>query len=157
MSITIYIDADACAVKEETYKVALRHGLHVYVISNSYLQIPASPSITRIIVGAGADVADDWIVDHIEAGDIVITGDIPLAARVLLGKAYAIAPYGQAFTGDSIGLALAQRSLMEHLRSTGEITGGPPPFSPQNRSRFLQALDQTIVREIRKRQQAEAG
>lgn len=151
MTIKIYVDADACPVKEEVYKVASRYGLHSFVIANSYMQIPASPLITRIIVDAGADVADDWIVAHVVAGDIVVTSDIPLAARVLAKEAHALAPYGRPFTPDSIGMALAQRSLMEHIRSTGETTGGPPPFSPANRSRFLQMLDQTIVREKRKR------
>ncbi|RTL83022.1 MAG: YaiI/YqxD family protein [Hyphomicrobiales bacterium] len=151
MTIRIYIDADACPVKEETYKVAIRYGLQTFVISNSFMQIPPSPLIARIVVNAGPDVADDWIAEHVVAGDVVITSDIPLAARVLAKKAHAIAPYGRPFTEDSIGLALAQRSLMEHIRSTGETTGGPPPFSAANRSRFLQALDQTIARERRKR------
>lgn len=151
MTIKIYIDADACPVKEETYKVAIRYGLHTVVVSNSFMQIPSSPLISRIIVTAGPDVADDWIAEHIVAGDVVVTSDIPLAARVLAKEAHAIAPYGPAFTEDSIGLALAQRSIMEHIRSTGETTGGPPPFSSANRSRFLQALDQTIARERRKR------
>ena len=151
MTIKIYVDADACPVKEEVYKVASRYGLHSFVIANSYMQIPASPLITRIIVDAGADVADDWIVAHVVAGDIVVTSDIPLAARVLAKEAHALAPYGRPFTLDSIGMALAQRSLMEHIRSTGETTGGPPPFSPANRSRFLQMLDQTIAHEKRKR------
>jgi uncharacterized protein YaiI (UPF0178 family) len=151
MTIKIYIDADACPVKEETYKVAARYGLHTFVVSNSFMQIPLSPLIARIIVGAGADVADDWIAEQVVAGDVVVTNDIPLAGRVLAKKAHAIAPYGRAFTEDSIGLALAQRSLMEHIRSTGEITGGPPPFSSANRSRFLQALDQAITREQRRR------
>jgi uncharacterized protein YaiI (UPF0178 family) len=151
MTIKIYIDADACPVKEETYKVAIRYGLHTVVVSNSFMQIPSSPLISRIIVTAGPDVADDWIAEHIVAGDVVVTSDIPLAARVLAKEAHAIAPYGRAFTEDSIGLALAQRSIMEHIRSTGETTGGPPPFSSANRSRFLQALDQTIARERRKR------
>ena len=151
MTIKIYIDADACPVKEETYKVATRFGLQTFVVSNSYMQIPISPLIARIIVKPGADIADDWIVEHVVASDVVITNDIPLAARVLAKDAHAIAPYGRAFTEDSIGLALAQRSLMEHVRSTGETTGGPPPFSLANRSRFLQALDQTIARERRKR------
>ena len=146
MTIKIYIDADACPVKEETYKVAARYRLQTIVVSNSFMQIPQSPLISRIIVGAGADIADDWIAEQIVAGDVVVTNDIPLAARILAKDAHAIAPYGRAFTEDSIGLALAQRSLMEHIRSTGEITGGPPPFSSANRSRFLQALDQTIVR-----------
>jgi uncharacterized protein YaiI (UPF0178 family) len=151
MTIKIYIDADACPVKEETYKVAARYGLQTFVVSNSFMQIPISPLIARIIVNAGADVADDWIAEHIVASDVVVTSDIPLAARVLAKDAHAIAPYGRAFTEASIGLALAQRSLMEHVRSIGETTGGPPPFSSANRSRFLQALDQTIARERRKR------
>jgi uncharacterized protein len=150
MTIKIYIDADACPVKEETYKVASRYGLRTIVVSNSFMQIPRSPLIARLVVGAGADVADDWIAEQVFAGDVVVTNDIPLAARVLAKGAHAVAPYGHAFTGGSIGLALAQRSLMEHIRSTGEITGGPPPFSSANRSRFLQALDQTIVREQRR-------
>jgi hypothetical protein len=105
--------------------------------------------ISRIIVDAGPDAADDWIADHVLAGDIVITSDIPLAARILAKKAHAIAPYGRSFTEESIGLALAQRSIMEHIRSTGEMTSGPPPFTNANRSRFLQILDQTIVRQKR--------
>lgn len=151
MCIKIYIDADACPVKEEIYKVAGRYGLQSFVIANSYMQIPASPLITRIIVDAGPDVADDWIVEHVLSGDIVVTSDIPLAARVLAREAHALAPYGRPFTQDSIGSDLAQRSLMEHIRSTGETTGGPPPFSPAARSRFLQSLDQIITREKRKR------
>ncbi len=151
MTLKIYIDADACPVKEETYKVAIRYGLQTFVVANSFMQVPASPLITRIVVGAGADVADDWIADNIAAGDVVVTSDIPLAARVLERQAHAIAPYGRPFTEDSIGLALAQRSIMEHIRSTGETTGGPPPFSSANRSRFLQTLDQAIARERRKR------
>ena len=151
MTIKIYIDADACPVKEETYRVAVRYEAPTFVVSNSFIQIPPSPLIVRIVVGAGADVADDWIVEQVLAGDVVVTSDIPLAARVLAKDAHAIAPYGRAFTADSIGLALAQRTLMEHIRSTGEITGGPPPFSSANRSRFLQALDQTVAREKRRR------
>ncbi|MFY9627405.1 MAG: YaiI/YqxD family protein [Methylocystis sp.] len=151
MNIKIYIDADACPVKDETYKVAARYGLQTFVVSNSFMQIPLSPLIAKIIVGAGADVADDWIVEQVVAGDVVVTNDIPLAGRVLEKKAHAIAPYGRAFTNDSIGVALAQRSLMEHIRSTGEITGGPPPFSSANRSQFLQTLDQIITREHRRR------
>ncbi|WP_036286975.1 YaiI/YqxD family protein [Methylocystis sp. ATCC 49242] len=151
MTITIYIDADACPVKDETFKVAARYGLRTFVVSNSFIQIPQSPLIARIIVDAGADIADDWIVERIVPNDVVITSDIPLASRVLAKQAHAIAPYGRAFTEDSIGLALAQRSLMEHIRSTGEITGGPPPFSSADRSRFLQTLDLTIARERRRR------
>ncbi len=151
MTIKIYIDADACPVKDETYKVALRYGLRTFVVSNSFMQIPMSPLIARIVVNAGADAADDWIAEHVVPGDVVVTNDIPLAARVLARKAHAIAPHGRAFTDDSIGMALAQRALMEHIRSTGETTGGPPPFRPADRSRFLQVLDQSISRERRKR------
>ena len=151
MIMKIYIDADACPVKEEVYKVAIRYGLQTFVVSNSFIQIPKSPLIARIIVSAGADAADDWIAENIAVGDVVVTSDIPLAARVLQRDAHAVAPYGRPFTADSIGMALAQRSLMEQLRATGETTGGPPPFSSANRSRFLQALDQTIAREMRKR------
>ena len=152
MTIKIYIDADACPVKEETYKVAARYGLQTLVVSNGFIQIPPSPLIARIIVGAGPDVADDWIAEQVVAGDVVVTNDIPLAGRVLAKDAHAVAPCGRAFTEDSIGLALAQRALMDHIRSTGEITGGPPPFSSANRSQFLQALDRTITGEQRRRQ-----
>ncbi|BBU63348.1 UPF0178 protein [Methylosinus sp. C49] len=151
MTIKIYIDGDACPVKDETYKVASRYGLQTFVVANSFMQIPRSPLISRIIVEAGADAADDWIAEQVVAGDVVVTADIPLAARALAKEAHAIAPYGRAFTKDSIGLALAQRSLMEHIRSTGEATGGPPPFSSAARSQFLQALDQAIARERRRR------
>ncbi len=147
MTITIYIDADACPVKDETYKVAARYKLHTFVVSNSFIQIPQSPLISRTIVEAGPDIADDWIAEQVVPGDIVITNDIPLAGRVLTKDGHAIAPNGRPFTKDSIGAALAQRAIMEHIRSTGEITGGPPPFSNANRSQFLQILDQTIVRE----------
>lgn len=150
MTITVYIDADACPVKDETYKVAARYGLHTFVVSNSFIQIPKSPSITRMIVDAGPDIADDWIAEQAVAGDVVITNDIPLAGRVLAKDAHAIAPNGRPFTKDSIGAALAQRSIMEHIRSTGEITGGPPPFSSADRSKFLQSLDETINREKRR-------
>jgi uncharacterized protein YaiI (UPF0178 family) len=147
----IFIDADACPVKDEVYKVAARYGLATFVVSNSFIQIPASPLISRMIVDAGPDVADDWIADQAEPGDIVVTNDIPLADRVLKKDAAAIAPNGRAFTPDSIGQALAQRSIMEHIRSTGEITGGPRPFERGDRSRFLQALDEAVNREKRKR------
>ena len=148
----IFIDADACPVKDEVYKVAARYGLKTFVVSNSFIQIPQSTLIERRIVDAGPDVADDWIAGEAQPGDIVVTNDIPLADRVLKAGAAAIAPNGRAFTADSIGSALAQRSIMEHIRSTGEITGGPRPFAPADRSRFLQALDEAVNRERRKRQ-----
>ena len=146
----IFIDADACPVKDETYKVAARYRLQVVVVSNSFIQIPRSTMIERRIVDAGPDVADDWIAEQTQPGDICVTNDIPLADRVLKAGGAAIAPNGRPFTPDSIGSALAQRSIMEHIRSTGEITGGPRPFAAADRSRFLQALDQAVNHEKRK-------
>lgn len=147
----IFIDADACPVKDETYKVAARYRLKTFVVSNSFMMIPTSPLIERRIVDAGPDVADDWIAAEVRPGDIVVTNDIPLADRVLKAGGAAIAANGRPFTRDSIGSALAQRSIMEHIRSTGEFTGGPRPFASADRSRFLQALDEAVNRERRKR------
>ncbi len=149
--LTIFIDADACPVKDEVYKVAQRYGLKTVVVSNAFMQIPASPLISRMIVDAGPDAADDWIADQAVEGDIVITNDIPLADRVLKIGSHPLSAQGRPFTPDSIGAALAQRALMEHLRSTGEMTGGPRPFDRNDRSRFLQALDQLIQKERRRR------
>lgn len=145
-AIRIFIDADACPVKDETYRVAARYGLKTFVVSNSFMQVPASPLVERIIVDAGPDIADDWIAERTTTGDIVVTNDIPLADRVLKSGAAAIRPNGQPFTPDSIGSALAQRAILEHIRSTGEITGGPRPFGRDDRSRFLQALDLAVQR-----------
>ena len=149
--LTIFIDADACPVKDEVYKVAQRYGLKTIVVSNAFMQIPASPLISRMIVDAGPDAADDWIADQAVEGDVVITNDIPLADRVLKIGGHPLSAQGRPFTPDSIGAALAQRALMEHLRSTGEMTGGPRPFDRNDRSRFLQALDQLIQKERRRR------
>lgn len=148
-AMQIFIDADACPVKDETYKVAARYSLATFVVSNSFIQIPKSPIIARQIVDAGPDAADDWIAEQVQPGDIVITNDIPLADRVLKAGGAAIAPNGRTFTVDSIGSALAQRAIMEHVRSTGEITGGPKPFAVADRSRFLQTLDEAVNRERR--------
>ena len=145
----IFIDADACPVKDEVYKVAGRYGLMTYVVSNSFIRIPTSTLIERRIVEAGPDAADDWIAEEALPGDIVITNDIPLADRALKAGAAAIAPNGRPFTVDSIGAALAQRSIMEHIRSTGEITGGPKGFEAADRSRFLQTLDTAVQRHRR--------
>jgi len=147
----IFIDADACPVKDETYKVAQRYGLKTFVVSNSFIRTPPSPMIEAVVVDAGPDIADDWIAEQAEPGDIVVTNDIPLADRALKKEAAAIAPNGRAFTADSIGQALASRAVMEHIRSTGEITGGPKPFERADRSRFLQALDEAVQRERRRR------
>jgi uncharacterized protein YaiI (UPF0178 family) len=149
--IEIFVDADACPVKEETYRVARRYGLKTYVVTNGGVRVPPDPMIELVIVAEGPDVADDWIAMHAGRGDIVVTQDIPLAHRALQAGAEAIGPTGRAFTTSSIGGALAQRGIMEHLRSSGEITGGPKPFAPADRSRFLQALDQAINRSKRAR------
>lgn len=145
-AITIYIDADACPVKQEIYRVAERHGLHVYVVSNTPIAVPREPWIERVVVAAGMDAADDWIAERAVKGAIVVTQDIPLAARAVKAGAVAIAPNGKPFSEDSIGMTLATRNLMDQLRSAGEITGGPKPFSPKDRSVFLQSLDREIVR-----------
>ena len=149
--IEIFVDADACPVKEEVYRVARRYGLKVYVVANGSIRVPQEPLIELIVVDQGPDIADDWIAEHAGPGDIVITADIPLAHRSLQKGAEVIGPTGRAFTTSSIGAALAQRGIMEHLRSTGEITGGPKPFAPADRSRFLSELDQAINRSRRKR------
>ena len=144
--ITIYIDADACPVKQEVYRVAERHGLKVFVVSNSPIAVPRDPLIERVVVAAGMDAADDWIVERATKGAIVVTQDIPLAARVVKAGGIAIAPNGKPFSESSIGMALATRNLMDSLRSAGEITGGPKPFAPKDRSAFLQSLEREIVR-----------
>jgi len=145
-AIAIYVDADACPVKQEVYRVAARHGLKVFVVSNSPIAIPRDPLIERIVVAAGMDAADDWIAERAVKGAIVVTQDIPLAARAVKAGAVAIAPNGKPFTDDTVGMALATRNLMDSLRSAGEITGGPKPFAPKDRSAFLQSLDREIVR-----------
>ena len=147
----IFVDADACPVKDEVYKVAARYCLQVHVVANAYINVPVSRLVSRVVVDAGPDVADDWIVEHVARGDIAITNDIPLAERVLQVGAAAIRPDGRAFTPDSIGSAIAQRAIMEQIRSTGAITGGPKPFDRRDRSNFLQALDQAITKELRRR------
>jgi uncharacterized protein YaiI (UPF0178 family) len=144
--ITIYVDADACPVKNEIYRVAERHGIKVIVVSNSPIAVPRDPMIERVVVAAGMDEADNWIAERVSRGDIVITADIPLASRCVKAGAAAIAPTGRAFTEESIGMTLATRNLMDSLRSAGEITSGPKSFSPRDRSSFLSALDQAIVR-----------
>ena len=149
--IALYIDADACPVKQEIYRVAERHvlkgtDLKVFVVSNSPIAVPREEMIERVVVGAGMDEADNWIAERAGAGAIVITADVPLASRAMKAGAEVIAPNGRPFTADSIGMTLATRNLMDSLRSAGAITGGPKPFSPRDRSSFLAALDQAIVR-----------
>ena len=144
--IRIYVDADACPVKDEIYRVAARHKLPVTVVAGQFIRVPPDPSIERIAAGAGMDAADDWIAERAGASDIVVTADIPLAARCVKAGAQVIAPNGKPFTEQSIGMTLAVRNLMTDLRSSGEVTGGPRSFSPRDRSTFLSALDQTIRR-----------
>jgi uncharacterized protein YaiI (UPF0178 family) len=140
----IFADADACPVKEEVYRVARRYRLAVFVVANSFIRIPPEALIQAVVVEAGADLADDWIAERAGPRDIVITSDIPLASRTLKAGAQALAPTGKPFTTSSIGGALAGREIGEHLRSFGEITGGPKAFSAQDRSRFLDALDAAV-------------
>lgn len=144
--IRIFVDADACPVKPEVYRVAERYGLHVYVVANAFMNVPRSPMIERVIVPEGPDVADDWIAERAGASDIVVTADIPLAARCVRNGASVIGPTGKAFDDDSIGMALATRNLMSDLRSAGATTRGPKPLSRQDLSRFLSALDLAVTR-----------
>ncbi len=145
---TIFIDADACPVKEEIYRVARRTGCPVQVVSNSFMRTP--PDVTLKVVEAGPDVADDWIAERVQPGDIVVTNDIPLADRTLKAGGAALGPNGKAFTQGSIGAALAQRGIMEHLRSMGDVVGGPKPFTQADRSRFLSALDAAVTKAKRR-------
>jgi uncharacterized protein len=148
--VRIYVDADACPVKDEVYRVAARHGLPVSVVANGYIQVPRDPLIERVAAGSAPDAADDWIAERAGASDIVITADIPLADRSLKMGAAVIGNTGVPFTNASIGMAMASRELMSNLRAMGEVTGGPKPMSQRDRSRFLSALDET-VQKLRRR------
>lgn len=145
MTLTLYIDADACPVKDECFRVAGRTGFKAVVVSNNWINLPRADFIEQVVVEAGPDVADDWIAERAGPGDIVVTADIPLADRVLKAGAQALRPNGEAFTPNSIGSALAGRMVGEHLRSIGAMTSGPPPFSARDRSNFLQALDRAVT------------
>ena len=142
----IYVDADACPVKREIYKVAERHGLTVQVVANDIIALPREPWIKRVVVGEALDAADDWIAERAGPGDIVVTADIPLASRCVKVGATVLAPNGRAFTADSIGMALATRNLKQELREAGTLTGGPSAFSQRDRSQFLSSLHEAIVR-----------
>lgn len=144
--MNIYVDADACPVKDEVYKVAERHGAQVFVVSNSFLQVPRYSFITQQVVDAGPDEADNWIAERARAGDVVVTADILLAERCIDHDAKVLQPNGRAYTKANIASAVATRALMEQLRSTGEQMGGAPPFSARDRSAFLQALHETCVK-----------
>lgn len=148
----IYVDADACPVKAETVKVAERHGLAVVFVANAYLAVPRAPRVRVQVVPGSFDAADDWIVGQVRRDDVVVTSDIPLASRCLKAGARVLRPNGQRFTDDNIGDALASRELMSELRAYG-VRGGPPPFEPKDRSRFLDALER-VLREAKKAREA---
>lgn len=140
----IFVDADACPMKQEIYRVAKRHGLGVTLVAGSRMRIPEDGRVTLKLVDPGLDAADDWIEEHAEPDDIVITGDVPLAARCLAKGAYVLGSTGKPFTDDNIGTVLATRDLLTELRATGEVTGGPRPLHKRDRSRFLEQLDKAI-------------
>lgn len=142
----ILVDADACPVKDEIYKVAFRHEIPVTIVSNSPIRVPQHLLIAREVVGSGFDAADDWIAERAAQGTVVITADILLADRCLKAGAEVIAPNGKPFTGNTIGAAIATRAIMADLRAGGDAIGGPPPFSKTDRSRFLSSLDEALVR-----------
>ena len=149
--LNIYVDADACPVKQEVYRVAKRCGLDVTLVANSWMRVPEERWLKLEVVGEGFDAADDWIVEHVEADDIVVTADILLASRCIKEGARVIGTTGKPFTENNIGSALATRDLLSELRGAGEITGGPAPIDKRDRSRFLQELDQMIQSIRRKR------
>jgi uncharacterized protein YaiI (UPF0178 family) len=142
--LELYVDADGCPVKDEVYRVAGRYGLRVWVVANGWLRVPDSALVTRVTVSEGLDRADDWIAERAGAGDIVVTADVPLADRCVKRGAQAVTPTGRRLTEASIGEALATRNLLTGLREAGEIRGSGRPFSKQDRSRFLGALDAAI-------------
>jgi len=148
--LDIYVDADACPVKEEILRVAMRHNLQVYLVSNSRLNMPVDINVHKIVVGSDADAADDWIASHIGAGDIAITIDILLADRCLKNGASALSVTGRVFNDDNIGVAKAIRDLRAHLRQTGDGPSYNATFSPKDRSRFLQAFEE-MIQDIKRR------
>jgi uncharacterized protein YaiI (UPF0178 family) len=144
--VTILVDADACPVKDEIYRVAYRQEVPVMIVSNSHLRIPDHPLIAKTVVSDAFDAADDWIAEQADADAIVITADILLADRCIKAGASVLSPNGKPFTANSIGTAVATRAIMADLRAGGDSIGGPPPFSKADRSRFLSALDDVLVR-----------
>ncbi len=150
--LAVYVDADACPVKEEVYRVARRHQARVAVVANVPLRVPAG-ELFELVVCPGFGAADDWIAAHAGPGDVVVTADVPLAARCLAAGARVLDPRGRAFTENDIGAALATRDLLEALRAGGAATGGPPPMTPKDRSRFLSKLDEALVAARRERPQ----
>lgn len=147
----IHVDADACPVKDEVLRVAARHGLRIHMVGNSWMRMAEGPLVHRVVVAEGPDAADDWIAEHVRPGDIAVTADIPLASRCLAAGAAVLGPTGRPFTADNIGMALSMRDLKSQLRETGEIRDHGPSFTKQDRSRFLQALEQAIQAALRRR------
>ena len=145
----LYVDADACPVKDEAAKVAGRHGLVVTFVSNGGLRPSRDAMVRHVVVPQGADAADDWIVENAVENDIAVTADVPLAARLVEKGVHVLGPTGRPFTPQTIGMAVAMRDLKQHLRETGEIKGFNPSFSAKDRSAFLSALDQTVRRALR--------
>jgi uncharacterized protein YaiI (UPF0178 family) len=148
--IELFVDADACPVKDEVYSVSTRHGLPVVLVANTRLRVPDGMGVEMVVVDKGPDAADDWIAQNVQPGDIVVTADLPLAARCLEAGASAIGTDGRPFHEDMIGSALAMRGLKQELREMGSHTGGPSGISQQDRSRFLQRLDQLVVANLRR-------
>ena len=146
----IFVDADACPVKSEVYRIASRYHLDVTLVANSWMRVPNEKWISLEVVGDELDAADNWIAEHVQTHDIVVTADIPLASRCLKEGAHTIGPTGKPFTKDNIGHAVATRNLMSELRDAGEIMGGPPPLKKRDRSRFLQQLDE-VIQSIRRK------
>ena len=146
----IFVDADACPVKQEVYRVASRFRLDVTLVANSWMRVPNERRIALEVVEDGFDAADNWIVEHVQPHDIVVTADIPLASRCVKKGARVIGPTGKPFTEDNIGQAVATRDLLSELRDAGEITGGPPPLKKRDRSHFLQQLDE-VIQSIRRK------
>lgn len=142
----VYVDADACPVKDEVLKVAERHNMAIYYVANAYMRLPEHRLVNRVVVNDSFDAADDWIAEHAKERDIVITNDIPLAGRCLEKAAIVIGSTGKEFTDASIGQALASRALNQHLREIGQITGGPRSFSRNDRSQFLQTMENACRR-----------
>ena len=147
----IYVDADACPVKDEVYVVATRYGVPVTLVANASMHVPAGFGVELVVVDEGLDAADDWIAEQVREGDVVVTADIPLAARCLEAGAAALGTNGRPFTEDSIGGALASRELNAGLREAGSLSGGPRPLSSKDRSRFLSRLDEAVSRSLRER------
>jgi uncharacterized protein len=147
--IAIFVDADACPMKDEIYVVATRYGIRVAVVANAPLYVPGGMGVQLIVVDQSPDAADDWIAGNVQAGDVVVTGDVPLAARCLNAGAHVLGSTGREFDADSIGGALAMRDLSTQRREAGEITRGPAPISPKERSRFAVALDRIVSRSLR--------